>query len=308
MLIIKRCNHSFKASKHLFEHSQSKIFECLLYFFYNLFCSCCCSKKLDDNPSFFVVNTSDSNEQTFKDSQSTTKSTTDSLTMLVQLNEAFCWIPCIKSHENKSLELTRNQLKASSIKLKRSASFDSYKSKKEENFFHKNMRRRHNKVQKNSKLIDLRVVRYGTAHFAQRILDVFLLIWFICGNYWTFSVNTDEVGFKILNRNVNQTNNKEQYSPKLKASNLEKNRFLTQLVNITEKQIESELSYLNKNSDFAQGIQCDPICYQSAFIQIIITYSFFFICFLFVILFRIYSLKPKNIKSVYTRKRSYSLP
>lgn len=321
MLVIKRCKHSFKTSKHLFEDSESNIFDCLIYFFYNLFCSCCCTKNLDDNPSFFVVNSIDSQFKPFSDSHSATKSTSDTSTIFVQLNEAFCCFSCINSYENKSIgkSVSTDQLRTSSTKLKRSTSCNSYKPKKgsfkEYNSFHRKMRRKHNRMQKNYKLIDWRFIRYGTGHFIQRVFDIFLLIWFICGNYWTFSVDLNETSlYNSLDRNVSQTKYYFQYSPTVNVSILEKIKLSTQSVHKNETILESDIKNLHKQSSNLTSLnRCNPICYQTAFSQIIITYSVFVFSFVLIILFRICSLEPKNIlikkvSNTCTRKRSYSLP
>jgi hypothetical protein len=57
---------------------------------------------------------------------------------------------------------------------------------------HKRLHRHHNKMHRPLRLFDFRSVRYCIAFMLQRCMDVFMLVWFICGNYWLFSSSLDE--------------------------------------------------------------------------------------------------------------------
>ena len=139
------------------------------------------------------------------DSYSNTKSNSNSETSAISilLNDVFFCFKCIDFKSNNSNEETINNL----FKLKRSVSSDQIKvktSKKSQLFSLKNkqnsqrslrheksndlyyinkrLRYRHNKIQKDYKIIDKRSIRYGAAHLVQLILDIFMIFWFICGN------------------------------------------------------------------------------------------------------------------------------
>ena len=52
---------------------------------------------------------------------------------------------------------------------------------------HKNIKR-HYKQQMPYRIIDVRSIRYGAAHIIQRCIDLFIIIWFVFGNYWVLGV------------------------------------------------------------------------------------------------------------------------
>lgn len=256
LLLIKRFKHSYNTSKD---------FKCCFFkLLFNYFCSCCCGSKTS----------------ILKNDYYDSYSTTDSSVISVVLSDCCC-LQLVNSCSNRhSFEIESNKLK-----LKRSVSL-SY-SRKDifySNNYHKKMRRKHNKIQKDYKLIDFRSVRYGAAHLLQRLLDLFMLLWFICGNYWVFSVNFDSIS-----NNKNST----------KLLDLKNSTLLVK-----------QITYF-KNRNFLQltttnVVKCSAICFHIAFSHIIITYSFFVVGFIIVISFRIYSLKPDELKkSAYSNKRKF---
>lgn len=134
---------------------------------------------------------------------------------------------------------------------------------------HKHIKR-HYKKQGPHHLIDVRSIRYGIMHFLQRCIDIFIIVWFICGNYWVlkiFDKMSDQFLLKRLTISVkNHFKVDEKWSNTVKMDSLNS----TRLANNT-------ISYV-----------CDELTYKTAFLQIISSYTIFLIFVIFVISYRIY--------------------
>lgn len=188
MLIINRCKYSYRTSKIIFR--KNRPLKKFLYFFYNFFCSCCCSVKFKNNQ---IILKNDNLDSDLFDSYSNTKSNSKSETsaILIILHDLFCCLECVDLKSN-----TINDEKNNVLTLKRYVSLDQVKKKtslkNKKNFerekfndlnIDKRLRYQHNKTQKDYKIIDKRSIRYGLAYLVQLMLDIFMILWFICGNY-----------------------------------------------------------------------------------------------------------------------------
>ena len=92
--------------------------------------------------------------------------------------------------------------------------------------------------------------------------------------------------------------------------NIRKIEYVHYQENINLKHNDSDKKIIKYIKKILNNSQCNTICYQVAFSQILITYSFFIFSFILIILYRIYRLNPFNIlkKKIKSRKRARSLP
>ena len=193
MLIINRCKYSYRTSKIIFR--KTRPLKRFFYFFYNFFCSCCCSVKFKNNQIILKNNNLDSDLfDSYSNTQSNSNSETSAISII--LHDLFCCLECIDLKSNNI-----NDEKKNVLTLKRSVSLDQIKEKaskqsslnNKKNFerekfndlyyIDKRLRYQHNKTQKDYKIIDKRSIRYGSAYLVQLILDIFMILWFICGIY-----------------------------------------------------------------------------------------------------------------------------
>lgn len=268
LLLVKRFKYSIQTSREL------NLNWCFVI--YSYFCSCCFSLPSCclSNATSSTNHLSDSTD--YMDSYSTSRSTaTDTSAISVLLNDACCCFSCVDTcARSSSLD---NELGSRSNKLKRSQSYTTNSTSQYHhrhdsfypNYVHynKRIRRKHNKTQQNYKIIDFRSIRYGTAHLAQRTLDVFMLVWFLFGNYWVFNA---DMSVSMQSLKLNSTLSGVQRFKR------EENRLFSVNGTITS---------------------CSPVCYKTAFSQILITYSVFALSFVILITFRIYSLRSANNKN-----------
>lgn len=194
---------------------------------------------------------------------------------------------------------------------------------------HKHLYRHHKKTQRPLRLVDFRSIRYCIAYLIQRCLDLFILIWFFCGNYWVFNTN---LNLTDLN-NSTKTNTSLEFETKaprfLETSNLfdtiNKSNFITDIQSEYSEKIEfkktniwSKLRELGNlrinhiNSSMKSMLnettvtQYNTICYYTAFYQIIASYSVFGLFALMAIGYNIYAIffpKVKSISRYSSRKR-----
>ena len=221
-------------------------------------------------------------------------------------------------------------------KLKRTASFSSYKKsnsssshfEKSQNVLgnrlfygkygnkygtHKRLYRHHNKTQRPFRLVDFRTVRYCVAYLLQRCLDVFIVCWFVCGNYWVFNVTLSDTPSDGTNANASNSTSrletsgylsgkynfkarklisiKEDDASPAKARNTSNTKIKSIILNVTfidsliPKSIQAKnLTYVNYNTT----IYLNNICYQTAFVQIVSTYSLLALIVVCVISYRFY--------------------
>jgi hypothetical protein len=117
----------------------------------------------------------------------------------------------------------------------------------------------HNRVQYTNtkyKFIDFGSIRYGTATFMQRVIDLFILCWFVYGNYVVFGIN--ENAQTILMTTVKTGN-------------------------ATEFQFKMIIKPRDWNGG---GIEfCGQLSYKTAFVQIIITYALIAFLLIFYVLY-----------------------
>lgn len=125
---------------------------------------------------------------------------------------------------------------------------------------HKHLYRHHKKSQKPFKLVDCHTMRFFFFFWVRQSLLLFLLVWFICGNYWVFN---PEFG----NANTNSTNKSQQ-------KYLSKDEILRSL---------SELK-----SDSLNPVALKFICYDYAFYHIIVFYCIFAFTAVVIVIFGIF--------------------
>ena len=182
--------------------------------------------------------------------------------------------------------------------------------------------RRYCKAQKPHKLIDTRLIRYGSVHLLQRVIDLFMVCWFICGNYWilmALDLNSGQILPTEITRFNTIKNNLLKTFTNFTSSFLNA-RYLNESLNSTIQQTnltESALiTLLDCKYDKAKSI----LCFRVAFFQIMATYALFVFVFLFAIVYRFFKksftncIKMKikntdiNIPLYKIRKRVYSYP
>lgn len=126
---------------------------------------------------------------------------------------------------------------------------------------HKRLKRHHNKTQRPIRLFDFNSIRYGVSYLLQRALDIFMICWFVCGNYWVFNANLSE-----LDGLFDQVDNTSTLSEIKNASITTKS---AQLKSRQIRQVFLSLS-LNNHSIEARTILT---CYNTAFLHILTVYS-----------------------------------
>ena len=301
---------------------------------------------LDANDSTSSISNTfyDSNYMNKTTSFSNMSSKTSSSVFTNVLNEFFCnSFKCLsfrkKEPETRSVTKSKssNSFKPSRRKVFKSASFSvpkasyTYSNRNDSrnpthlnncyNYGSRKHMRRYCKAQKPHKLIDTRLIRYGSAHLLQRLIDLFMVCWFICGNYWilmALDLNSGQIlPTEITRFNTIKNNLLESFtnftSSLLNARNLNETLNSTiQLTNLTENAL---MTLLDCKYDKAKSI----LCFQVAFFQIIATYAFFISLFIFAVLYRIFQksfrncneMKVKNSNNILRykiRKRVYSYP
>ena len=92
---------------------------------------------------------------------------------------------------------------------------------------HRKLKNHHNKMHKPFRLFDVRTIRYGASYLLQRLLDVFMICWFICGNYWIFNAVEADQKKRLKSGSINST------KPTLAAFNQRKNKTLEFKTNFT---------------------------------------------------------------------------
>ena len=192
---------------------------------------------------------------------------------------------------------------------------------------HKKLQRHHNKMHRPFRLVDIKSIRYGVSYLLQRVLDVFMLCWFICGNYWVFNAIDDEnrvsnpfnsttnssflnhthhsshkvktnaadsrhalkKAYKLHKNQIARQNHNVRLQHKMAPSHAKQDRSLDIMLNLTlvNKLISplTNLTNLTTNS-----VELNKICYQTAFFQIIATYSLFALIVIFIFSYRLYAL------------------
>lgn len=140
---------------------------------------------------------------------------------------------------------------------------------------HKHIKRFYKK-QRPYKLIDVRSIRYGATHILQRLIDLFIIIWFVFGNYWVLSV-FDQSSYQILPKVLNASTQINQNNQDNLFSSLKYN----DMFNITSYQLQHNTTKIGT-------LECNVFCYRVAFFQIITSYSFIVFVFFCVISYRIY--------------------
>jgi hypothetical protein len=96
---------------------------------------------------------------------------------------------------------------------------------------HRRLHRHHNKTHKPIRLLDFRSIRYCIAYLIQRCIDVFMLSWFICGNYWVFSSSLDTASASQNNTITNRSNVTSSLSKYTRTSSLSVYNMLNSLAN-----------------------------------------------------------------------------
>jgi hypothetical protein len=190
---------------------------------------------------------------------------------------------------------------------------------------HNKLQRHHNKMRKPFRLVDVRSVRYATSYLLQRLLDVFMICWFICGNYWIYNV-VEADNKKKLKSNISNVNKSmvTTFSPKKnKTSEFKTNftqiKYLDNERNSTKKEthaivddktlflnitiIDQLITPLTNLTNFTSvSIELNKICYQTALFQIIATYSLFALIVIFIFSYRLYSIVSYKKPKVYHNK------
>lgn len=145
----------------------------------------------------------------------------------------------------------------------------------------------------------------GVFYLLQRVLDVFIICWFICGNYWVFNTDLNALLVNELN-NTNSTNNVSV----LAAPALSNNQTLTTspvVVAPPSRDVKEVLSAfflasLNKqdNESSKKDLAADKslICYNTAYVHILAVYATIGLAVVLAISFQLYLL----VKSTGERK------
>ncbi len=114
------------------------------------------------------------------------------------------------------------------------------------------------------------------------------------------------INFQYASNKTSIVNNTQP----INISNIGKSEFVHYQENLNLKHNDSDKKIIKYIKKILNNSQCNTICYQVAFSQILITYSFFILSFILIILFRIYRLRPFKIlkKKIKPGKRVGSLP
>lgn len=147
---------------------------------------------------------------------------------------------------------------------------------------HKKLRYHHNRTYKPYRLIDSNSIRYGVFHLIQRFIDVFMISWFVVGNYWVFNSNESQHDLELNISNNNLISSKSKFINRKKEIYNKLNITNSFTLNVKMNQTGNITRLISIRLDL------NSICYQTAFYQIISTYSIFFCFFILVISYRIY--------------------
>ena len=149
---------------------------------------------------------------------------------------------------------------------------------------HRKVRLHHNRMQRRYRILDCNSIRFGLTSVLQRLLDIFIVVWFICGNYWVF------------NYEMNSTTPIVQLVPADLFARL------NQTITVTTLRNESSLNATSRPHPSQLGVnltsllddstfKCDSsFSFQIAFSQIIVTYLIFGSLLVLLTSYRIYSI------------------
>lgn len=132
---------------------------------------------------------------------------------------------------------------------------------------HKRLQKHHNKTHRPIRLLDFRTIRYCITYLLQRLIDVFMLSWFICGNYWLF--NPDLIDQTAANLNQTLVSNSTR-SPKY--------LFIESLFKLTLGNKSVHKEYTTENF----------LCYHVSLVQILSTYGLLAFLVILVIPYQFY--------------------
>jgi hypothetical protein len=147
-------------------------------------------------------------------------------------------------------------------------------------------------------IFDPESIRYFFGFLARRGLDFFLLSWFICGNYWIFHRAANAFAIEMyydnpLNRSdlikVDVSKHPLLFDYKFKQNDSNKWQYADD-TNLSFVYIDESTAHLN----------CNMLCYDTAYYQIIVTYCLFIAFAVSVLLYRVYLIfyKRKKIKVI----------
>lgn len=149
----------------------------------------------------------------------------------------------------------------------------------------KHIKRQYRKQQP-YRLIDPNAIRYAIIHFIQRCIDIFIIVWFIFGNYWVLAVFDEQSANFFREKPINSfTTNKSNTS----TVALNNRNLLGMLQNRTVyKELVKGYFIVPQNNNASVPLECNMFCYQTAFVQIISSYSLFLVFVIFVLTYRIH--------------------
>ena len=177
---------------------------------------------------------------------------------------------------------------------------------------HKRLYHHHNKTHRPMRLLDFRAIRYCMALLIQRCIDIFMLSWFICGNYWVFNSNIDDSSSK---KKLSSTSTHLVYFGQTNMTNKTSNNISAELLGLkVMKSINGDgkllkrglmiskffysvknLSIIN-NTNYSNrdmpgiggGGNVDRLCYHVTFIHVISTYALFALVVVIIICYQLY--------------------
>lgn len=133
---------------------------------------------------------------------------------------------------------------------------------------HKHLYRHHKKTQAPIKLIDCNTIRYCVFFWIRQSLLLFILVWFICGNYWVFDTEHKYDSTRIKN------STRKSDSDILKKTFLNNNNMLKSTTGMTTNDLNPLVLKI--------------ICYDFGFYQIIIFYCIFALTTIVIVILRIF--------------------
>lgn len=131
---------------------------------------------------------------------------------------------------------------------------------------HKHLYRHHKKTQQPIKLVDCNTMRFCVFFWIRQILLLFLLIWFICGNYWVFDSE--------LRQDANKTNSS--------------NKNQQEIFKVDFKGFDISRSLNELNSHNLNPIVLKIVCFNFAFYQVIVIYCIFVLFAIVIVFYRIF--------------------
>lgn len=309
-----------KQQKKLISHKKRTIFEWIRFIFC---CNCCLSRNNDDSENdkddVVKVNRKKSNSFLMHTCLSCLKVPFNNNSKKLNANNinSLKHNHRQKHHSNYHRHTKHAQQNNNNINLKMKKTIANNKQRikhpsRYKNFHHyhhhhRHYQRNHHRHQQQRKynFVDFNSIRYCVTHFIQRIIDLFILCWFVYGNYLIFSVNQDNLSNNNANftwisqlattTNVNKTliintQQNDNYSSnylvnKYNNKDIELNKTIDNNATLTVK-----INNNNYNTYFKYN------CYKISFYQIVITYIFLAILLVNFVIFSLLRLIYQHFK------------